>query len=453
VTGHSTWNPFIPYSGQTPTTNNFTNNQWASGSGVTYDSAGNQTAISGLSRSFTYDGENRQIQANIGGTITVYAYDGEGRRVQKTVGSMTTNYVYDAQGNLAAEYGGPAATYPGTMYLTVDHLGSTRMLTSSGASVQERMDYTPFGEELTVGIDGRSAPYSTNQYPTASADGTTAKFTSKERDAETGLDFFSARYTSSAQGRFTSPDPLLSSAGVLSPQTWNRYTYGMNNPLSYIDRNGLWPTRIHEEIYDVIFGGILSSRQVRLLKSASWGQDNPIGPGQDPANSNWHSQCTPGQSLDACSAGISSYINSELGRAKTLGDSFGLVDEALTHFGRASHDLADMGSPFHVRGDGTPTTWNGIRGAGGLSHIIGEQLDDEDWGRIGQSIRNVVSGFFAAFPEQAARLLGSPDKAADRAINNFVDRRIHGRLAQHPMSGIEEGAARQCALGNPAACR
>ena len=48
--------------------------------------------------------------------------------------------------------------------------------------------------------------FSTNQYPTITADSLTQKFTSKERDAESGLDFFEARYYSSAQGRFTSPD-------------------------------------------------------------------------------------------------------------------------------------------------------------------------------------------------------------------------------------------------------
>lgn len=65
-------------------------------------------------------------------------------------------------------------------------------------------------------------------------------FTSKERDAETGLNFFGARYMSSAQGRFTSADPLLSSATIYNPQTWNRYSYGLNNPLKYIDPTGLY---------------------------------------------------------------------------------------------------------------------------------------------------------------------------------------------------------------------
>lgn len=62
------------------------------------------------------------------------------------------------------------------------------------------------------------------------------EFTSKERDQETGLDFFEARYMSSAQGRFTSPDTLP--GWRKDPQSWNMYAYGRNNPLRYVDPDG-----------------------------------------------------------------------------------------------------------------------------------------------------------------------------------------------------------------------
>jgi RHS repeat-associated protein len=60
--------------------------------------------------------------------------------------------------------------------------------------------------------------------------------------AVTGLDYFGARYFSGAQGRFTSPDPLLLSAKLEDPQTWNRYVYARNNPLRYTDPLGLYPS-------------------------------------------------------------------------------------------------------------------------------------------------------------------------------------------------------------------
>ncbi len=65
------------------------------------------------------------------------------------------------------------------------------------------------------------------------------QFTQKERDNETGLDYFGARYFASMQGRFTSPDPLLSSGKPLQPQSWNRYSYCINDPLKYVDPKGL----------------------------------------------------------------------------------------------------------------------------------------------------------------------------------------------------------------------
>jgi RHS repeat-associated protein len=94
----------------------------------------------------------------------------------------------------------------------------------------------PFGEELDAGIAGR-----TTQIGYTQPDSTRQRFTSKERDSESKLDFFGARYYSSRHGRFTSVDPAMGSAVVSLPQSWNRYTYVLNNPLNIIDPDGmLW---------------------------------------------------------------------------------------------------------------------------------------------------------------------------------------------------------------------
>ena len=68
--------------------------------------------------------------------------------------------------------------------------------------------------------------------------GVDLQFTAKERDAETGLDYFGARYMSSAQGRFTSPDQPLLAQEPANPQSWNLYSYTANKPLSRIDPDG-----------------------------------------------------------------------------------------------------------------------------------------------------------------------------------------------------------------------
>ncbi|MFN9296123.1 MAG: RHS repeat-associated core domain-containing protein, partial [Acidobacteriota bacterium] len=65
-----------------------------------------------------------------------------------------------------------------------------------------------------------------------------AWFTGKERDAETGLDYFDARYFSGAQGRFTSPDRPQLDQHAEDPQSWNLYSYVRNNPLRFIDPTG-----------------------------------------------------------------------------------------------------------------------------------------------------------------------------------------------------------------------
>jgi len=119
-------------------------------------------------------------------------------------------------------------------WLVTDQLGTPRMIFDQSGSLAttSRHDYLPFGEELTT-QGGRSASIGYG------GDLTRQKFTQKERDTETGLDYFGARYYGSAQGRFISADPLMASAQVQNPQSWNRYTYALNNPLKYVDPEGL----------------------------------------------------------------------------------------------------------------------------------------------------------------------------------------------------------------------
>ncbi len=75
------------------------------------------------------------------------------------------------------------------------------------------------------------------------ADTVSRKFTGKERDSESGLDYFGARYYGSALGRFTSPDwsstpEPIPYASLSNPQSLNQYAYVGNNPLSITDLDG-----------------------------------------------------------------------------------------------------------------------------------------------------------------------------------------------------------------------
>jgi RHS repeat-associated protein len=64
------------------------------------------------------------------------------------------------------------------------------------------------------------------------------KFTGKERDTESGLDYFGARYYASKQGRFTGADEIFKDSFVADPQSWNKYVYVRNNPLKFVDPTG-----------------------------------------------------------------------------------------------------------------------------------------------------------------------------------------------------------------------
>ncbi len=203
-----------------------------------------------------YDANNRQTAfctaaGDLGGNCapvpaagrTLYHYDAQGNRVKKSGPSGTSLYVYDAFGKLAAEYKDSGTPTPGTFYRTVDHLGSTRLVTDGLGDPVENTDYLPFGEE----IDVSSGDPRHNVAAYGSPGQLRHKFTGKERDTESGMDYFLARYYSGPMGRFLSVDPGNAGAGLADPQTWNAYAYVRNNPTGNVGPDG----RIIETAFDV----------------------------------------------------------------------------------------------------------------------------------------------------------------------------------------------------------
>ena len=125
----------------------------------------------------------------------------------------------------------------GIQWLLTDQLGTPRMVfDASGALANvKRHDYLPFGEEVsTLGLRAPSLGYS-------GSDGVRQQFTEMERDSETNLDYFGARYYGSIQARFLSPDSYT--GNPRNPQTFNLYSYVMNNPLLYNDPTGHSPEK------------------------------------------------------------------------------------------------------------------------------------------------------------------------------------------------------------------
>lgn len=288
---------------------------------MTYDSAGNQT--NDVTGSRWFDGENRMYKAQQGGTTSHYVYDADGKRVRRIVGTTETWQVYGMEGELIAEYNANGSTSSpqkeygyrnGQMlivaqasplevrWLVTDHLGTPRMnirgTGADGGSLTSvtRHDYLPFGEELIAGIrrNGSNGQYGYEPPP----DGVRQKFGSKERDNETGLDYFEARYFSSTQGRFTSPDeftggPVESFAVAAStnptiysdptrPQSLNKYQYCYNNPLRYIDSNGHEPYDSDPQKGEAIKinqtgGPIIISAESKLIDRVPKTGEVPVG--------------------------------------------------------------------------------------------------------------------------------------------------------------------------------
>jgi RHS repeat-associated protein len=135
-----------------------------------------------------------------------------------------------------------------THYFMGDQVGTTRMELSNGGWPMWQGEYYPFGQEAY-------SKTTANHY----------KFTGKERDTESGLDYFGARYYGSSMGRFMSPDwsakaePVPYSS-LSNPQTLNLYAYVGNNPLRMGDPDGHSPyvpedasddmSRLEERIVD-----------------------------------------------------------------------------------------------------------------------------------------------------------------------------------------------------------
>jgi RHS repeat-associated protein len=132
-------------------------------------------------------------------------------------------------------------------WIVSDNLGTPRLIVDQSGTLAnvKRHDYLPFGEELFAPTGGRTAALGYS-----GGDGVRQQFTSQERDTETGLDYFDARYYAPNQGRFTSVDPFFGSARRQTPQSWNRYSYALNNPLVYTDPSGEgWVRGRHNEVF------------------------------------------------------------------------------------------------------------------------------------------------------------------------------------------------------------
>ncbi len=222
---------------------NVAKNQYSSipGGSVAYDTNGNLT--NDVTHTYTWDADGNNLSVD-GSTVTMI-YDAMDRMIEQTRGSSHTQIVYGPSGMKLALMngqtlvnafvklpGGARAVYNPlsglAYYRHPDHLGSSRLATKPDRTKYYDVSYAPYGEDYN-------------------GSGTTPDlaFTDQNQDTvkngwSTNLYDFMFREYRTTHGRWTSPDPAgLGVADPTNPQTWNRYAYVGNNPLSAIDPLGL----------------------------------------------------------------------------------------------------------------------------------------------------------------------------------------------------------------------
>ena len=224
---------------------------------LSYDGNGNVAQLGDLQ--LTWDFKDRLVAVRSDRIAAEYVYDHDGRRATKRVRYVDSEedaesialyvdrhyeirdgkpvkHVFAGERRIARISGSSdpedrqdpprSNAAPEIRYYHQDHLGSTNATTDEDGNPLEEIAYYPYGQlrEIHGRASAKSEPY---------------KFSQKETDKETGLQYFEARYLDSALARFLSVDPALQQMNPFEePQRLNAYSYALNRPLVYQDPTG-----------------------------------------------------------------------------------------------------------------------------------------------------------------------------------------------------------------------
>jgi RHS repeat-associated protein len=226
------------------------------GSSYTYDANGNMvTRVEGgvtYQQEFDIENRLRVVTNTTTSAVTSFVYDGDGVRAKRTASGGTTVYVgqyYEVQGSTIKKYyylsGRRIALREGSAvyYLHADHLGSTSLTTNSSGVVFAEQRYYPYGE----------VRWTSGTVPTDFT------FTGQRTDSYIKLVQMGARWYDSHTGRWVSADIIIPDPA--DPQSLNRFSYVLANPMRYDDPSGHCGPVCWASIALVLGGVALSTQQ------------------------------------------------------------------------------------------------------------------------------------------------------------------------------------------------
>jgi RHS repeat-associated protein len=259
--------------------------------------------VDGTTTTYVWDYANRLTALGVGNATTSYSYDALGNRVLQTGTSTTwiypfkwysvasstgsgaqfattTDYVFNGDSLVATvdqeTASGNATGTPATHYIHPDHLGSTNVVTNASGTVEQTLDYLPYG--ATRVNTGQNA--ASRQYIGQFADQST-------------LDYLNARFYDSSRGQFLSEDPIFLQLGsrdaeklanrplreILSdPQGLNSYSYAEDNPITIKDPTGLMSQQAQATLNAIVplLGQLVNLLSQIVVQLGGGGSLNPV---------------------------------------------------------------------------------------------------------------------------------------------------------------------------------
>jgi RHS repeat-associated protein len=211
--------------------------------GYTYDAAGN-LLIDGVSHTFTYDAEGNVLNVD-NGNSGIYVYDALNQRISTQTASGAHEYLFDPFGRRTSTWlTSPNFGVEGRIYW------DKKQIAFRAQSGQTFFDHKSIlgTERLRTNYQGETAATETSlafgdnfkqTVVLSNSDQDDSQFAGQDHDTESSTEHAQFRQYSSTLGRWMSPDPYDGSYNLQNPQSFNRYTYVLNNPYSLKDPLGL----------------------------------------------------------------------------------------------------------------------------------------------------------------------------------------------------------------------